>query len=44
MIHIFNAVNDEYELMQTIDVHTTSIVDAKFAIITVGIKNKHKIT
>ncbi|CDW83913.1 mitogen-activated protein kinase-binding protein 1 isoform x4 [Stylonychia lemnae] len=43
MIHIFNATNDEYELIQTIDVHTTSIVDAKFAVCTIGIKNKHKI-
>jgi hypothetical protein len=30
--------------VQTLDVHTTSIVDAKFIKCTIGFKNKHKIT
>eukprot|EP00347_Sterkiella_histriomuscorum_P016249 403353917 len=44
MIHIFNARDDDYELIQTIDVHTTSLIDAKFIKCTISQKNKHKIT
>lgn len=43
MIHIFDAKTDDYELVQTIDAHTTSIIDAKFIQCMVGIKNKHKV-
>lgn len=32
LIHIFNAESDDYDLIQTIDVHSTSIVDLKLVI------------
>lgn len=44
MIHVFNAEADEYELIQTIDAHGTSIVDLQFAFVVVGVQNKHKVT
>ena len=43
MIHIFNAMTDDYELIQTIDCHTTSIVDIKVVKCTISTKNKHKV-
>ena len=44
MIHIFNADSDEYELLQSLDAHSTCIVDLQWAMVTVGIKNQHKMT
>lgn len=44
MIHIFNALSDDYDLIQTIDAHSTLVVDIKLVITSIGIKNKHKIT
>ena len=44
MIHIFNALSDDYDLLQTIDAHSTSIVDIKLVMTNVGFKNSHKIT
>jgi hypothetical protein len=40
MIHVFNATTDEYELIESIDEHSTSIIDAKIIKSTVGIKTK----
>lgn len=40
MIHIFNADSDEYTLVQTIDVFSSSVIDAKFIKCVVPIKNK----
>lgn len=44
MVHIFNAGGEDYELMQTIDAHGTSIVDLQFAVVVIGVQNKHKVT
>lgn len=40
IVHIFNAKTDDYELVQTIDSHSSSIVDAKFIKCTVPVKVK----
>ena len=44
MIHIFDALSEDLDLLQTIDVHTTSVVDTLFAMERVGVTNKHKVT
>jgi hypothetical protein len=44
MIHIFKATTDEYDLMQTIDVHSTSIIDISMILTTFSVKNKNKMT
>jgi WD40 repeat protein len=44
MLHIFNASNDDYDLIQTIDAHQTSIVDLSVVISTFSVKNKSKMT
>lgn len=43
MIHIFNALNDDYELLQTIDASTSSIVDVKISKCTIPVKSKNKV-